>query len=212
MTIENKKPNEHHNSGKDKEGNANQQCKPKYWSFETNNIIAAGTIILGIVATCSLMETCHQIHIENRAWIAPMQTNFKEPPRAQEALHFVVGYKNSGRTAAQNMGYNLVPYQIGPIPEDISKLSLPPNTTCRDITEETIVVFPDIPYDAEIYTTQKLADDGPEAIANGKIGIVVMGCFRYEDIFHYLHRSWFCNFYNPKVKLWRACPTGNGID
>jgi hypothetical protein len=107
-------------------GGRSTQTRMGEWTKTTTAVLGA------IIATLSLFATCRQIYLANRAWIGVEYVSFTEKPTTGKSLSFTGGYRNYGKSPAQNLAYVIEPHQDGHVPDNTAEIQSPANNTCTD--------------------------------------------------------------------------------
>lgn len=209
MEMETPKGNQKHNNA-----SADMRCQCPYnskktlgeWIRDANGIIAIVTIVIAIIALCSLRESKVTSKRQLRAYIAPILQNTKiEYPSVKVSMII----ENFGITPAQNCKVNRV-MEILPFP-------LPQTTIFKistDKIKQTSRIYPkqSTPTISTVEKTFLSADLVDTFSKKATSAVYVYGILTYDDIFNDDHSTKFCFFINPETAGWAECDQHNDFN
>ncbi|HUC60514.1 MAG TPA: hypothetical protein VMF53_01010 [Alphaproteobacteria bacterium] len=156
---------------------------------------------------------------DSRAWVGPVDSNFRSPPVKDQEIIGIILYHNTGREPGQNSAHDVVAY-IGSVADDNSgKLTSKINqyvTNCLAAPEHVggEVIYPSTGFSSMTTEFQVPKEDVTQDVIDGKAYIVVQGCFIYRTAGKVRHSA-FCYYYrggkeNPTdFQHLNDCPLGN---
>jgi hypothetical protein len=187
----------------------------------TDHYIAIATIILAIVAICTLVRNEITTRRSERAWISVLGAALGAPLEEGKTIRFNVLFQNTGKQPAIDLAFNNQNAVITAPPyDDWTGLSVSKNTSCEGLSpiEGEFVAAPNSGgtvsirgFDSGRGDTRITAD---KSLIDGVSHYYIRGCIAYVT-FEEIHHTGFClilqtRFGTESDKLiWRFCPSGN---
>jgi hypothetical protein len=156
-----------------------------------------------------LNATIEQFRLDQRAWVAVVQTSGK--PEINKPFDIAVLVRNTGKTFAKDFKMVLVvePVKKGQQPEFAKN-----QASFSRVTKSVSILTPSADYTATsspIKNGNILADTAFKEIVNGDIVVFAYGRLTYKDVFGCSHWTDFCSRLSPDSR-WESCSVHNDAD
>jgi len=187
--------------------------------------IAVGISLLAALFTAWQAWEGHQTRadanntakLERRAWIAPQNAHFMEPPSSKGSATIEVQYNNPGKEPASDVRpiYKFQQVDTSKFADNTFNSLVEADNICKNVSAAPGA---DVIYSGEAdgyqihfgLPSNWVGDD----VMTGKKAVVLEMCFAYKTVGE-LHHTSLCYFYRPGITKWQqlnVCTAGNHAD